>query len=348
MRLKNRRAAGVFLAASLSLAGLAAKNSFPAGSPEEFRSWQDRTRPQLEQILFNGHDRGPLAPLDPVFGREETRAGYILTEVTFTDRPGHQTHGWLARPQSPAAPRLPAVIALHGHGGTGIQTFDPDNMYFYGDMLAQAGYIALAIDIGHEAVEIDRNLDSPFLPKKVDFPYTGQKVWMVKRALALLQARPDVDPDAIGIVGLSNGSFTSLFAAAVMPEIKLTVASCSLIMHDRMWHRELVHCRCQYLEGMDGALDYYDLAALIAPRPLLLQYGEKDKIFPIGSAKRAYGFVRQAYDLAGAPDHVGIDVHPGAHAFVGKVPMEWFRKYLPLPSPTRTIGKVQRKKARPR
>lgn len=328
---RNHRTEKSLLAAALLLACVAAKGSFPTASSEEFRSWQDRARPQLEQILFNGHDRDPLAPLDPVTGREETRAGYILTEVTFTDRPGHKTHGWLARPQSPAAPKLPAVISLHGHGGTGLQTFDPHRRYFYGDMLARAGYIVLAIDIGHEAIEIDRNLDTPWLPKNQDFPYTGQKVWMVKRALALLQARPDVDPDAIGIVGLSNGSFTSLFAAAVMPEIKLTVASCSLIMHDRMWRRELFHCRCQYLEGMDGMLDYYDLAALIAPRPLLLQYGEQDKGFPIGSARRAYGFVQQAYRLAGAPDRVGIDVHPGAHAFVAKVPMEWFQKYLPLP-----------------
>lgn len=310
---------------------VAARGSFPQATPAEFKAWQDRARPQLEQILFNGHDKGPLAPLEPVTGREETREGYRLTEITFPDRPGHKTHGWLARPLQPRGPKLPAVISLHGHGGTGLQTFDPHEMYFYGDMLAKAGYIVFAIDIGHEAIDIDRNLQTPFLPKHVDFPYTGQKVWMVKRALAFLQAQPDVDPDAIGIVGLSNGSFTSLFASAVLPEIKLTVAACSLIMHDRMWRRELVHCRCQYLEGMDGELDYYDLAALIAPRPLLLQYGEKDKIFPIGSARRAYGFVQKAYALAGAPDRVGIDVHPGAHAFVGKVPMEWFAKYLPLP-----------------
>ena len=319
----------ILLALPLFILNVSARNSFVGGSAAELRAWQERTRPQLREMLFNGP--GPEASaLAPEWGREESRPDYVLREVTFTDRPGHKTHGWLARPRSPRAARLPAVISLHGHGATALNTFDPEGMYLYGDRLARQGSLGLALDIGHDFIDLDRNLQTPFLPKNVPFPYAGQKVWMAMRGIDLLQSLPDADPDAIGIVGLSNGGFTSLFTAAVDTRIKLTVAAGSLIMHDRMWRRELVHCRCQYLEGFDGKLDYYDLAALVAPRALLFQSGIKDPIFPINSARRAFGYARESYELLGAPDRIGHDIHPGPHVFIPRVPLEWFNRFLPI------------------
>lgn len=312
--------------------GLAAKNSFPEkGTPEDFARWQEKTRAQLREILFNGP--APAAvPLQPELGRTESRPGYDLTEVTFYDRPGHKTHGFLARPKQPGDSKLPAVISLHGHDFGAYDTFNPQNMYFYGDLLASRGYVVFAPDIGHDFIDHDRPLRGVGpLPKNVPFPYAGQKVWMVMRAVDFLQSLEEVDPEKIGVVGLSNGGFTSLLAAAVDERIKLTVASGNLIMHDRMWHAELFHCRCQYLDKMDGVLDYYDVAALIAPRPLVLQNGKRDPIFPIHSAQKAFAHVKRAYELAGAPDLVIHDVHPGAHAFEAEVPLKWFAKCLPLP-----------------
>jgi len=99
-----------------------------------------------------------------------------------------------------------------------------------------------------------------------------------------------------------------------------------------MWHSDLVHCRCQYLYKLDHRLDYYDIFALIAPRPLLIQSGEKDPIFPIDSAKEAFQFVRKAYEIDGAPDHVAMDVHNGKHEFRAEAPEKWIEKYLPLPN----------------
>jgi dipeptidyl aminopeptidase/acylaminoacyl peptidase len=159
---------------------------------------------------------------------------------------------------------------------------------------------------------------------------------MGKRAIDLLQAQPDVDPDRIGVVGLSNGGVTTMFLTAMDDRIKLAVASGDLIMHQRMWHKNFIHflhmhCRCQYLYKLDGVLDYYDIFALIAPRPLVVQSGEKDGMFPIESAKQAYVFIEQAYQIAGVPDKVTHDVHPLAHVFVAEVPLAWFQKYLPLP-----------------
>lgn len=319
------------IALVMALPLAAAKLSFPeAGDADDFAAWQGWARPMLGQILYNGAPPEAV-PLEPEYGEPQQRQGYNLVEVNFQDRPGHMTYGVLARPTKPKAKKLPAVVSLHGHGGTAIQTFDPDEMYYYGDLLARKGYVVLALDIDHKYLDHDR----PFkgysrLPRNVEFPAMGQRVWMVKRGVDLLASLPDVDPQSIGIVGLSNGGLTTMFAAAMDERLKMVVASGSLIMHDRMWHRELLHCRCQYLDKMDGVLDYYDVFALVAPRALVVQNGKKDPIFPIGSAGKAFEHIKRAYALAGAPDNVYHDVHEGAHAFRSEVPLQWFEKHLPL------------------
>ena len=315
----------------VSVAAFGAQRSFPRGSSaEEFARWQSDTRALLAEILFNGPAPEAVAP-DPVYGKIETREQYTLTEVTFHDRPVHTTHGWLARPGDPLAPKLPAILSLHGHGFDALATFDPKNMYSYGDLFANKGYVVLALDIGHDFVEHDKPYEGygP-LPKDEKFPATGQKVWMVMKGIDFLRTLPDVDPELIGAVGLSNGGFITTFSAALDPRIKAAVAAGSLIMHDRMWHRELLHCRCQYLPRLDGVLDYYDLAALIAPRPVLFQSGRRDPL-PIHSAEKAFKFVKEAYTIAGAPDHAYHDVHDGKHEFRKEMPEQWFAEYLPLP-----------------
>lgn len=335
MKGKKLRLSAVMIAVFVcGFSARAAEKSFPErASAAEFFAWQTEARSLLSDILYNGPAPARSA-LDPVYGKHETRESCTLSEVTFNDRPGHVTHGWLARPRAPAAARLPAIVALHGHGWGAHDAFNPENMYYYGDFFARRGYIVLALDIGHDFVDHDQ----PFvgvgvLPRNVDFPAMGQRVWMVTRGIDLLEDLPDVDGDAIGVMGLSNGGLSTMFIAGMDTRVKLAVASGSLIMHGRMWHAELFHCRCQYLDRMDGVLDYYDVLALAAPRALIIQNGRRDSIFPVRSSDKAFAHVKMAYEIAGAPDMAYHDVHDGTHEFSSEVPVQWAEKYLPLTVP---------------
>lgn len=324
-----------FLALSWATPLPAVEKSFPLqASPEQFAAWQLQAREFFSEALYHGLPP-KASPLLPQPGKEERRDKYQLQEITFHDRPGHVTHGWLARPLAPPASKLPAVLALHGHDWHAYDTFHPENMYYYGDLLARQGYIVLALDMEHESLTGIHPRWIHFqwpLPRHFPFPPMGQRVWMARRGIDFLQSLPEVDPQKIGVVGLSNGGLTALFLAAVDERIQLGISSGALILHHRMWHSTLIHCRCQYLAEIDGKLDYYDIAALIAPRPLLIQSGERDPIFPIQSARRAFALVQQAYLSAQAPDQVRHDIHPGAHVFAPETPLVWFQKYLPLPA----------------
>jgi hypothetical protein len=316
----------------LPFPALSAQRSFPAdATPEQFAQWQQEARSFLSTALFNGPPPERVA-LEPAFGVKQQREGYELTEVTFHDRPGHVAMGWLARPRNPRAARLPLIMSLHGHDFDAHDTFDPNNMYYYGDFFARQGYIVFAIQIGHDYIDHDRPLTGlgP-LHRNVPFPYMGQKTWMVMRAIDLMLAQPDVDPEKIGVVGLSNGGLTSMYVGAMDPRVKLTVASGSLLMHRRLFHPPITPCRCEYVEGIDGQLDFYDVFALIAPRALVVQNGVEDPICPINSVRKAFTFIKKAYAIAGVPDRAYQDIHPGVHEFKSEVPEQWFHQYLPLP-----------------
>jgi len=315
----------------LALLALSASRSFnPGAGGQEFAQWQKDSREFLSQALFNGAPPRAV-PLETRFGEKQTRDGYEITRVEFHDRPGHITTGLLAKPLSPKAARLPAVLCLHGHGGSSAACFDPQSMYFFGDVFAQKGYIVFAVDIDHEYLEdVSPFISFQRLPRKAKFPLMGQRVWMVKAAIDFLETDPQVDSSRIAAMGLSNGSVTTMFAAAYDQRIKLAVASGSLVMSDRMWHSNLVHCRCQYIYKLDGALEYYDIFSLIAPRPLLIQNGEGDPIFPIDSARQAFSFIEKAYASAGAPDKAVMDVHNGKHEFRIEAPPAFVEKYMPV------------------
>lgn len=58
-----------------------------------------------------------------------------------------------------------------------------------------------------------------------------------------------------------------------------------------------------------------DVAALIAPRKLVVYSGEKDNIFPLEGSKEAFATVQHAFTDAGRPHNCRHLVGPGGHGF---------------------------------
>jgi hypothetical protein len=64
------------------------------------------------------------------------------------------------------------------------------------------------------------------------------------------------------------------------------------------------------------------------PRPLLIENGAADPIFPIAAAGAAYSDLQRSYDLLGVPDHLERDVFDGGHRFSGRRAFDWLRRWL--------------------
>jgi hypothetical protein len=77
------------------------------------------------------------------------------------------------------------------------------------------------------------------------------------------------------------------------------------------------HCHCNYVPGLLEDGEIYDIAALIAPRPLLIVSGADDPIFPLPGVLEAYEHVGGAYAALGAADQIDKEVFAGGHQIGG-------------------------------
>jgi hypothetical protein len=77
--------------------------------------------------------------------------------------------------------------------------------------------------------------------------------------------------------------------------------------------------------------DYGMVAALVAPRPLLICNTDKDNIFPLDGVGRIHARARDFYDFYKAPEKLGVAITEGGHVDTQELQMpvmRWFNKWL--------------------
>ena len=72
----------------------------------------------------------------------------------------------------------------------------------------------------------------------------------------------------------------------------------------------------------------YDLVGLIAPRPMLVEAGDHDPIFPIEAVRESVGKAREVYAVFGAENQVETDFFEGRHQISGKKAYDFLKKHL--------------------
>jgi len=114
----------------------------------------------------------------------------------------------------------------------------------------------------------------------------GLRVHDSLRLVDYLQTRPDVMAGAIGAMGISGGGMATFFSTCIDTRICAYVVSgyfCTfqdsiLAMH---------HCLCNFVPGLARFGEMYNLAGLIAPRPMLVESPDCDPIFPRFAVEKA-------------------------------------------------------------
>src|SRR5580693_534598 len=243
--------------------------------------------------------------------------GYRRHTIVFDTETTMSVPAYLLVPDDRRGPG-PAVLAAHGHGpGKSLvcglaQTEAPNGDYAV--QLVRRGYVVLAPDLrcfGERAdwnppdhYGCDTNLVHAVMSG--ENPLT-QNLWDMARSLDVLEAHPLVDPGRLGMVGLSYGATVTLFLAAVDERVAACVVSGYFSSwaesHKMPWNM----CGSQVLPGMLGRLEHVDLGALIAPRPLLIETGTEDLLFPVAAAQESVARLRRGYELSGDGDRPGHD-----------------------------------------
>ena len=117
-------------------------------------------------------------------------------------------------------------------------------------------------------------------------------------------------------MGISGGGTVTLFSTALDPRIRAALVS-GYLNTFRASIMSMSHCIDNYVPGILQWAEMYDVAGLIAPRPLFSEGGERDPIFPVAATRESYARVKKVYEVFGAAEAVQQEIFSGVHEFHG-------------------------------
>lgn len=270
------------------------------GDPASAAAWQQGVRAELAALLKVDALTQQTIPLNPRVLSSEATSGYLRQEVEIDSTPGRRIVLRVTVPRDVRG-NVPAVVCIHGHGGTRNSVHDRSTVYKgFAAELAERGWVTVAVNVGqHEIHEPDRTL-------------LGERLWDLMRCVDYVSTLPQTDPARIGCAGLSLGGEMAMWLGAMDTRIRATVSSGFLTTMDQM---EQNHCLCWKLDGLREKVDYADIYSLIAPRALQCQNGLREGAtdFWVPLARGAMADLRRIYTNLGADEQVELDVHVGGH-----------------------------------
>lgn len=278
-------------------------------------AWQKDLRGRLFKLLAMSDQVGTKVPLDARTLSSEERDGYVFQEVEFASTPGRRVKAVVTIPRTGTAP-FPAVVAIHGHGGSRFIVHDRTSVYKgFAAELAGTGYVTIAVDVGQHVV---------YEPGRL---IPGERLRDLMRAVDYLTAMKEVDRTRIGCAGLSLGGEMSMWLAAMDERIAACVSSGFLTTMDQM---EYDHCMCWKFDGLRELADFADIFGMIAPRPLQCQNGllEAPFMFVVPLARRAMEEIRPIYADLGRSGNVELAIHRGEHEIDLPGLLRFFRERL--------------------
>src|SRR5262249_34926876 len=144
----------------------------------------------------------------------------------------------------------------------------------------------------------------------------GWRVYDVMRTIDWIETRPELDAKRVGCMGISGGGTCTLFSTAVETRIRAAMVS-GYLNTFRASIMSMSHCMDNYVPGILQWAEMYDVAGLIAPRPLFAEGGDRDPIFPVEAAHESFTRVKKVYEVLGAADRVQQETFSGVHEFRG-------------------------------
>lgn len=270
-------------------------------------------------------------PLEATVTGTLDRGDYVVEKVHFQSIPGAYVPGNLYRPAEITEP-LPAVLYLCGHTKGKVNPPYQANPRWFGEH----GYVALVLD-PIQLGECQGMHHGTYHKGRWDWPsrgYTpaGTEVWNAMRALDYLETREDVDPERLGVTGLSGGGVISWCLGAADERVKCVVPVCQTgtiehVVTDRATDG---HCDCAFF------INYYrwcqpDIGSLIAPRALLVASGTEDTLWRPYAFRDAVHRIKHQYAQLGVADKCELVEDLTPHGYTPKLRkaiFTWFNKHL--------------------
>lgn len=281
-------------------------------------------------------------PMSPQLIERKEYDEFYMERLTYTTMPHVQVPVLVLVPKEKKE-QYSAVLACHGHGSGHYDALGMDAAGNWLDepgihqrialQLVRKGLIVVLPEVmGFGARRIAKEMNQPpgsnscaTLSAQLLMngrTLAGMRVYEAMRALDYMQTRADIKPDRIGAFGFSGGSLIAAYTAVLDERMKAIVLSGWMnTFADSIL--SIRHCIDNYVPSLLQDAEQTDIVELLAPRPLFIEAGEHDHIFPVQATRRAVKQLEEHYAALGAAQQLDVDIHPGKHQISGVSSVPW-------------------------
>jgi len=309
-------------------------------SAAAYEKTSEEYRKVFRDDVIGRFDVQPLPP-NPSSRQAYDKGSWRGYEVTLDVFPDVIAYGILLLPKDlQPGERRPVVVCQHGLEGRprdvvegdvpayhdfaarlaerGFITFAPQNLYIFGDRFRT---------LQRKANPLGKTLFSIIVPQH-------------QQIVDWLKSLPFVDPARIGFYGLSYGGKSAMRIPALVPDYCLSI--CSADFNEWVWKNASTRSTYSYIWSgeyeifefdLGSTFNYAEMAALIAPRPFMVERGHFDGVAPDETVAFEYAKVRFLYEARlGIGDRTEIEWFTGPHTINGKGTFEFLHRHLKWPA----------------
>jgi dienelactone hydrolase len=291
----------------------------------------------MQEVMGPLPDGSKKVPLNVQITEEIKTAKFVRKKLTYAAEKNESVPAYLLIPLQ-RTDKLPAVLCLHQT--VDIGKAEPAGLgkrenLRYAVHLAERGYVTLAPDY------------PSFGEYRYDFSTseyqsgTMKAIWNNMRAVDLLQALPEVDPERIGCIGHSLGGHNTMFTAAFDTRIKAMVSNCGFTSFPKYYQGNLKGWTSpRYMPRIASVyavnpskvpFDFPEVVAALAPRAFLASAPLHDDNFEVSGVQDCVAAAMPVYQLLGAGDRLSANYPNCKHDFppdVRQVAYDWLDRWL--------------------
>ncbi len=306
--------------------------------------WQESMRP-YRQRFYNeviGRFEMERLPANPRTRQVFDEPLYTGYEVMLDVFPDVFAYGILLLPKGiKPGERRPAVVCQHGLEGRPRDVADPRvfNPAYnqYACRLVERGFVVYAPQNPYIFTDKFRTLQRKANP-------LGKTLFSIivpqhEQLVDWLGGLPQVDRERIAFYGLSYGGKTAMRVPAIVERYCLSI--CSADFNEWIWKNASTSASYSYVStgeyemfefDLGNTFNYAEMAALIAPRPFMVERGHRDGVAPDTWVSYEFAKIRLLYADLRIPERTGIEYFDGPHTIHGVGTFDFLHKHLNWPA----------------
>jgi dienelactone hydrolase len=309
-------------------------------SPEKFHQSAEGYRNFFYRQVIGRFDE-PFLPPNPRSRKAYDEPKWTGYEVVLDVFPDVSAYGVLLIPKNlKPGERRPVVVCQHGLEGRPQDTITGESKYYhdFAAKLCEQGFVTFAPQgififrdrfrtLQREANPLGKTLYSLIVPQH-------------QQITDWLATLPFVDPPRIGFYGLSYGGKTAMRVPALVTNYCLSI--CSGDFNEWVWKNASTRSPYSYAGmpeyeifefDLGSTFNYAEMAALIAPRPFMVERGHLDQVAPDETVGYEFAKVRHLYEQnLGLRDQCAIEWFNGPHTIHGQGTFEFLHEHLNWPA----------------